>query len=255
VGLHSTALPAGDRVHYHSPSPMSPGIRLRLAAWLDTRLSAGARASVRRLSEELTIQRRHRASVRRARSLRGQRHLKLHLGSGRKYLAGWVNVDFDRDADLQLDLRERLPFEDGSVAVIYSEHLFEHIAYPAETSPLLRESLRVLEPGGLFSVGVPDAGEALRQYATGELAALLPRWATDPALRWVEPEVWTTPMHYVNWVFRQEDEHRYAYDDETLVQVLHRAGFVHAHRRPFDAARDSEHRRNGTLYVDARKPG
>ncbi len=223
-------------------------------AWLGHRLSAAAQASFRRLIEELAIQRRHQRSVRRARALAGRRQLKLHLGSGGNYKDGWINVDFDAAADLQLDLRERFPFPDGSVAVIYSEHFFEHVGYPQEATHVLSESVRVLAPGGVFSVGVPDLEEVLLQYARGELPALLRQWADDPGLQWVAPVVWTSPMHCVNWCFRQDGEHQYAYDFETLAMVLREAGFTDVRRRAFDPSRDSADRRDGTLYVDAVKP-
>ena len=45
-----------------------------------------------------------------------------------------------------------------------------------------------------------------------------------------------------------------AYDFTTMEKALSRAGFVDIRRREFDAELDSESRRLGTLYVDARKP-
>jgi predicted SAM-dependent methyltransferase len=62
--------------------------------------------------------------------------------------AGWINIDIDERADLQLDLRANLPFPDNSVSFIYSEHFFEHLEYPRDTSTFLKESLRVLIPKG-----------------------------------------------------------------------------------------------------------
>ena len=141
--------------------------------------------------------------------------LKLNLGCDANVKAGWVNIDlFKATADIRLDLREPLPFPDNSAAFIYSEHVFEHLAYPcipdamgwtvetprapSEAMQLLRESRRVLMPGGVFSVGVPDAQRAVAQYAGREFE----RWG--PA--WVD-----TPMHFLNYVFRQGREHKYAY--------------------------------------------
>jgi predicted SAM-dependent methyltransferase len=166
---------------------------------------------------------------------------------------GRINVDLRPDADLQLDVREDLPFDDGAVSIVYSEHFMEHLEYPSEVMHLLGESLRVLEPGGIFSVGVPDAGETLLQYAQGSLSALMQEWSRDKSLQWFPSWVWATPMHCVNFFFRQSGEHRYAYDVETLARVLGDAGFASVERRNFSSELDSEHRREGTLYVDARK--
>jgi len=61
-------------------------------------------------------------------------------------------------------------------------------------------------------------------------------------------------MHNLNYHFRQGKKHKYAYDFETLAQILSRAGFVSVVRRSFDPALDDEKRKLGTLYVDASKP-
>jgi hypothetical protein len=68
------------------------------------------------------------------------------------------------------------------------------------------------------------------------------------------PDWRDTPMHQVNYLFRQGHEHKYAYDGETLALILERAGFVRVNRRDFDPALDSESRRIGTLYMKARRP-
>ena len=62
-------------------------------------------------------------------------------------------------------------------------------------------------------------------------------------------------MHSVNYFFRQAGEHKYAYDEETLVQLISECGFANVRARPWDAEIDLESRRIGTLYVDAEKPG
>jgi hypothetical protein len=61
-------------------------------------------------------------------------------------------------------------------------------------------------------------------------------------------------MHSVNYFFRQNGQHRYAYDFPTLAGALKESGFVNARRRSWDARLDLESRRSGTLYVDAEKP-
>ena len=217
-----------------------------------SRLSTGSRRAVRALIEELKLQRVHRRSLREARRYLDRGDLKLHFGSGPNHKPGWVNIDLDRRADLQLDLREDLPFRDGSVGIIYSEHFFEHLEYPREVNHLLREARRVLKPGGVFSVGVPDTEFALRAYV----------FSREEFFRINKERGWHPPwcrtrMHQINYHFRQAGEHKWQYDLETLAQVLTDAGFVDATRRAFDPSLDSEYHCTpwGTLYVDARKPG
>ncbi len=209
----------------------------------------GTREARRALARELVLSRRHLASVRKARQLAGATGLKLHLACGPNLKPGWLNIDlFAPRADLRLDLREPLPLADSSVAVIFSEHFVEHLAYPGEVGHLLRESLRVLQPGGLFSVGVPDTEPLLNAYAAGDEATF--RTYQE---HW-HPSWCNTPMHQVNYHFRQGTQHKYAYDFATLAQILEAAGFGPISRREFDPNLDSAARRYGTLYVDARKP-
>src|SRR5688572_6900627 len=182
----------GAKVTVSAPTPVAAimrGRRSMIPAVLRRasrgRTTYALRTALRDVRSELRISRLHGASVKRARVFRDQTGLKLNLGCGPNLKPGWVNVDLSPEADLHLDLREPLPFEDGSVAMIYSEHFFEHLAYangfesgawsglelpghPSEALAFLRESLRVLMPAGVFSVAVPDAERAIRAYALND---------------------------------------------------------------------------------------
>jgi predicted SAM-dependent methyltransferase len=197
------------------------------------------------LLAEASMMRVHRKGVRRARTI--ALPCKLHFGSGDNLKAGWVNVDLHASADLRLDVREPLPFPDNSVTMIYSEHFFEHLTFE-DGCRFLRECWRVLQPGSILSTGIPDAEAILRVYAEGDVE----RWRRTRD-RW-HPAWCTTMMHSVNYHFRQDGEHHYAYDFETLAESLTNAGFVNVHRRDWDPALDQESRRGATLYVDAVKP-
>ena len=98
----------------------------------------------------------------------GPGDIKLNVGGGKGHpsFPGWGIVDLrDRQADVALDIsRERLPFTDGSVSVIFTSHTLEHI-YPQCLGFVLGEFRRVLKPGsGLLRVLVPDIRKAIRAY-------------------------------------------------------------------------------------------
>jgi predicted SAM-dependent methyltransferase len=101
----------------------------------------------------------------------GSGAVHLHLGCGPKYLPGFVNVDGNilRKRDVWLDLRNGLPFSSGSVASIYSSHVFEHF-YAEELAALLSECHRVLVPGGFLRAVVPDMRAAARAYLSEDAA-------------------------------------------------------------------------------------
>jgi hypothetical protein len=64
-------------------------------------------------------------------------------------------------------------------------------------------------------------------------------------------------LDVINHVFRQDEEHRYAYDAETLMGVLRNAGFAKVQQQAFGESEDPLLRadqpihRPYSLYVDA----
>lgn len=91
--------------------------------------------------------------------------MRLHLGCGLLVHPDWVNVDlvaYD-PAVHALDLSAPLPYADASAEVVYHAHLLEHLRRDDAPS-FLRECLRVLRPGGLLRVVVPDLEQWCRLY-------------------------------------------------------------------------------------------
>jgi predicted SAM-dependent methyltransferase len=77
----------------------------------------------------------------------------VNIGAGKTFIPGYVNIDISSVADVVLDLnRERLPFKDNSVDIIFSYHALEHVENYLFA---LGEIHRVLRHGGWFLLGVP----------------------------------------------------------------------------------------------------
>gem|GEM_PF-106570 len=92
-------------------------------------------------------------------------HRLLNLGCGSRYHPAWVNVDFRSNGNgvIVHDLKKRLPFDDVSFDAVYHSHVLEH--FPKHHAPLfLRECFRVLRPGGILRVVVPDLEQIVRLY-------------------------------------------------------------------------------------------
>ena len=89
----------------------------------------------------------------------------LNIGCGASFHADWVNLDAApvSPAVRAHDLAEPLPFADGHFAAVYASHVLEHFD-PAGGLRLLRECLRVLEPGGVARIVVPDLEGIARAY-------------------------------------------------------------------------------------------
>jgi predicted SAM-dependent methyltransferase len=220
-----------------------------ITSWLRRQTTFGFRRALFAVREELHAMRRHKRGAQRARSLPVPPHTRLQLGSGQQPKAGWINVDlYASDADFQLDLREDLPFPDASFELVYAEHFFEHLEYPRDATHFLREVFRVLEPGGRVSIVIPDFGKLLRAYAEQDAEFF-------QVVRVHIQEGEPTMMHHVNYWFRQDGLHKYAYDAETLRTVLGEAGFDDVHSREFDPELDSALRHQlHSLYVEGEKP-
>lgn len=55
------------------------------------------------------------------------------------------------------DISERMPFKDNSFSVIQGMHCLEHISH-TKTDEVLKEWFRILAPGGVLHVDVPNMG-------------------------------------------------------------------------------------------------
>jgi predicted SAM-dependent methyltransferase len=193
---------------------------------------------------------------------------RVNIGCGDRPTPGWVNIELKSSAQTYFwDCRRGLPFSDNRVVAIYCEHVFEHF-HPEREAPLfLRECRRCLRSGGVLRIAVPDAGAYLRAYGQNwdRLAALDPLDPTEGG--WQEKRisykglhtVYRTQMQLINEVFRQGNQHKYAYDEETLLLALRDAGFSREIRQSFsvsldhEMAPDSEARKPESLYVEAVK--
>ncbi len=196
----------------------------------------------------------YRARVRRLRNRRG---LSVNVGSGGKGLDSWVNIELYRmrDTTLCLDVRRRLPLADGSVRRLIAEHVVEHIDFRTDVPAVFRDWHRVLEPGGVVRVVVPDGRRFLEAYVLADNA----RWRD---LGWDTenlPGDICTPMHVINHIFHQSGEHLFAYDFETLKWALQQAGFSTVEQTSFRVSRDpelvidQENHAPYSLYVEAVK--
>lgn len=207
-------------------------------------LPIGIGRATKTLLQEVEVFARHLIGRHRARLLSTRTKIKLHVGCGDNIKPGWVNVGFSKSADLGLDLREPIPLPDRSCSIIFSEHVVEHL-YPEDAKRFFAECFRLLEPGGKFSAGVPDAGLQLRQYAADDHGAF-----ESVKARW-NPDKCETPMEVVNYTFRQGDEHKFAYDYLTFEKWLREAGFNTVRQREHNPGLDTGWRKSGSLYVEA----
>lgn len=180
----------------------------------------------------------------------------LHLGCGLNAPESWLNVDgslqvifakkprvkqvlvnlglYSRHQAeipwpsniLHSDLRKPLPFRDNQFVAVYSSHTLEHL-FHSEAITLVNECFRVLKPGGICRIVVPDLAAAICRY----LANAQDHDADIAAYHFMEellvhsraPQKGLLGLYHRLVGFHQ---HKWMYDAASLRKLLIDAGFV-----------------------------
>ena len=145
---------------------------------------------------------------------------RVHLGPGQKnYIDGWINCDaniFTGKADRWIDLRNTLPFRDGTVEALYSHHVVEHLP---NIDAHIRDAFRVLRPGGVYRVAGPDLDSAIDRYKARDLD-----WfGTFPIPR-------RTAGGRINTYLLCANEHLALLSEDLLRELMEDAGFTDIRR-------------------------
>lgn len=171
---------------------------------------------------------------------------QVEIGAGPRKRTGFITLDCSIKCDVPWDLRLGLPFKDGRFDLIYAEHVLEHFDY-ADLCMLLQSAFRILKPGGLLKVSVPDVSlyvDALSASGAGFRTDLCPH---KPALHY------HTPIDYLNYMFYMNGEHRIMFDRNNIEAILRKCGASAVEVRAFDPTLDREVRRGESLLVCAHK--
>jgi len=142
---------------------------------------------------------------------------RLHIG-GAQAREGWEVLDVREAAHVDhvgdaLDLSR---FADGTFAEIYASHVLEHFDYVEGLPRVLAEWFRVLAPGGVLRLSVPDI-DILAHL-------LLQRHVLDVNQRFqVMRMIFGGQTH-------AHDHHRVGLNQDFMAAYLSRAGFVNLQR-------------------------
>lgn len=142
-----------------------------------------------------------------------------------------VDVSWSRDI-LVHNVKRPLPYVTNSVEAVYASHLLEHL-YREEANRLLVECFRVLRPGGILRIVVPDLRASIFEYmGEGTIGNRPSAKAITSAdllqqrllLRNSKPP--SGPLLYKLYsAFNDFHSHKWMYDAESLTKSFQEAGF------------------------------
>jgi predicted SAM-dependent methyltransferase len=171
--------------------------------------------------------------------------MKINIGCGKQTWDGFFCVDAvrhpkaKRAPDLlhafQFDgdtLANPLPLPDGCAAEVHSYHFLEHV-YRWEAPALVAEFARLLRPGGLLVLELPNIEAAARNLLAG---------MNDQMVMW---PLYGDPGHRDPFMC-----HRWGYTPKTLSDLVGAAGFVGTR---ISAPRTHGLRSNRDMRLEARK--
>jgi SAM-dependent methyltransferase len=208
--------------------------------------------------------------------------MRINIGCGQTPTPGWKNYDnslsvrlarvpgitrilalarlrnqlefaqFARSAGIEwADAVRRIPLANGSADVVYSSHMFEHL-HPHDAVSFLRETHRVLRPGGLLRLALPDLATLVRDYLRDlDADAFVSRLLLA-----------TPPDHgtigRLKTLISGHRHHLWMYDGPSLVRLVTRNGFGQAvvlppgkTQIPDPGELDLAERSDESVYVEA----
>lgn len=91
--------------------------------------------------------------------------VRLNIGAGGKVIEGWLSIDLAGEPDIRSDVRE-LPLPDGYADEAMAIHVLEHL-FRWDVPAALLEWRRVLKPGGMLAIEVPDLIKCCKNVLAG----------------------------------------------------------------------------------------
>jgi SAM-dependent methyltransferase len=148
---------------------------------------------------------------------------RLNFGCGDYPLPaeqGWINIDeTDESKADYIASVPPIPYGDETIEEVWGCHFLEHLGQ-ADAGAFLDEAYRVLKPGGLLGLVVPDTRELVKRYIAGSGdAGYLPDGQVF--------RVSDLDDLCAYWLFStvQPSHHKWAYELFTLQRLIEQHGF------------------------------
>ncbi len=158
---------------------------------------------------------------------------KYNLGCGTDLHADFLNIGYwthlEQDGIykdlngtqntymLNHDLNKGIPAHDNSLELVYHSHMLEHLSF-LEGIAFTKECFRVLQPGGMMRILVPDLELWTKAYLSKDDFFL------EEYRKCLDSSIYVTPAAIFMGMLHNHG-HKMGYDFETLKWVLQTAGF------------------------------
>jgi len=141
-------------------------------------------------------------------------------------------TDFCGDMFDLIDPFHPLHIPTGSVSLIWSCHMLEHLSYPAGVCAALNAFNNWLEPGGLLRLAVPDL-KLVADYYTNNDPTLMTMYGDS-----IDAELYKRHSRAERFMFFMRGwEHAVVFDYQLLRELMSDAGFKDVQQMPFRESR------------------
>lgn len=137
--------------------------------------------------------------------------LRVNLGCGDQIAPGWANLDAQPlGQEWLVDARMGLPFPDDSVDYMTAQHSIQQFDHH-ELAPLFTEVRRVLVPGGVLRLSVPDVFTAFMAFTAGDRD-----WFPNGEGQHADDGLAVVFSTYVTWYGTNKSAFTFGYLDERI---------------------------------------
>lgn len=198
----------------------------------------------------------------------GRKINKLHVGCGFVLLNGWLNILYEPKQEygrvkeingkswLNYNLLKEWPMDENTIDFIAGSHFIEHLDLNHGIR-FLKESFRVMKPGGVIRLSCPDLEIYVKNYAERNMDFFRHKLIRE----WCAFSQAQTPGEILAAkAYDSGGAHKWFYDFESLKHILEMAGFKDVKRCSRLEGRVPEleilelpERELETVYVEATK--
>jgi len=88
----------------------------------------------------------------------------VNIGCGKIFHSDWINIDLIKSSNIiNHNIKNGLPFANDEIEIIYHSHVLEHLS-KSDAENFIKECYRILKPGGIIRIVVPDLEEICQEY-------------------------------------------------------------------------------------------